>query len=192
MGQSAGFLRRIAVSLPGDPGMADAAVAAATGRDWASWKAHLDARGAESMAHAEIARLLRADGVPHWWSQMVTVGYERMIGRRTVGQTCTGTFAANVGKTFAGDKDAALAAWQALVCDRVEFAGAVTGEEPRVTSSENWRYWRVDLDNGSKVTIHFSDKPGGKTAIGVNHEKLGDAAAVDAAKAFWKGLFAGL
>lgn len=180
------------MTQPGDPGMADAAVAAATGRDWAGWQAHLDERGASAMPHAEIARMLRSDGVPHWWSQMVTVGYERMIGRRAMGQTCAGTFAANVSKTYPGDMDAALAAWQALVGDRVDFTGAVTGEEPRVTQSEKWRYWRVDLDNGSKVTVHFSDKPGGKTAIGVNHEKLADAAAVDAAKVFWKDLFADL
>ena len=54
--------------------MADAAVAAATGRDWAGWKDRLDSRGAADMPHAEIARLLHAEGVPHWWSQMVTVG----------------------------------------------------------------------------------------------------------------------
>ena len=175
-----------------DPGMADAPVTEATGRDWAGWKAHLDEAGAAGMSHAEIARLLKGEGVPAWWSQMVTVGYERMIGRREVGQTCAGTFAANASKTFPGDKDEALAAWQNLVGERTDFAGAVAGEEPRVTQSDNWRYWRVDLDNGSKVTVHFSDKAGGKSAIGVNHEKLADADAVAAAKAFWKGLFAEL
>lgn len=172
--------------------MADERVLEATGRDWAAWKAHLDATGAADMSHAEIAKTLRDEDVPHWWSQMVTVGYERMIGRREVGQTCAGTFAANVSKTFAGDKDDALAAWQDVVAGRVDYAGAVTGEEPRVTQSDKWRYWRVDLDNGTRVTVHFSDKAGGKSTIGVNHEKLVDADSVAEAKAFWKGLFAEL
>lgn len=176
----------------GDPGISDDAVTGATGHDWAHWKQVLDARGAAAMDHAAIVRMLATDGLGGWWSQMVTVGYERMIGRRAVGQTCAGSFAANVSKTFADDKDAALAAWSALVAERVDFAGAVTGEEPRITQSENWRYWRVDLDNGSKVTVHFSDKPGGKSTIGINHEKLADAAAVDAAKAFWKSLFSAM
>ena len=176
-----------------DPGMSDDAVMGGTGHDWAHWKRVLDARDASGMDHAAIVRTLVEDGLAPWWRQMVTVGYERMIGRREIGQTCAGSFAANVSKTFAGDKDAALAAWQTLVGERTDFAGAVTGEEPRITQSDNWRYWRVDLDNGSKVTVHFSDKPGGdKSAIGVNHEKLTDADAVTEAKVFWKSLFAQL
>ncbi len=63
-------------------GMSDDAVKAATGRDWAHWRRHLDAAGAAELAHIDIARLLYNDGVPGWWSQMVTVGYERKIGKR--------------------------------------------------------------------------------------------------------------
>jgi len=180
----------------GDPGMSDDAVAQATGRDWAAWKAHLDAAGAAEMDHAAIARSLKDLGVRPWWRQMVTVGYERMIGRRELGQTCAGTYAASASKTFAGDKDAALAAWQELVSERMQFAGATAAAEPRITRSEKWRYWRVDLDNGTRVTIGFSDKAGGRAgsraSIGVQHEKLADADAVGAAKAFWKDLLAQL
>lgn len=175
-----------------DAGMADERVLEATGRDWAAWRSYLDGKGAADMDHAAIARMLKSEGVKPWWSQMVTVGYERMIGRREVGQTCAGSYAANVSKTFAGEMDDALAAWQELVGERTDYAGAVAGEEPRVTQSEKWRYWRVDLDNGSKVTVHFSDKAGGKSTIGVNHEKLADADAVANAKLFWKDLFSAL
>ncbi len=175
-----------------DPGMSDAAVRAATGRDWAGWKAHLDAAGAAAMSHADIARSLKSEGVKPWWRQMVTVGYERMIGRREVGQTCAGSFAAGASRTVAGDKDSALARWQDINCESAEFAGALALQEPRVTQSEKWRYWRVDLDNGSRVTVGFSDKPKGKVGVGVNHEKLRDADEVSAAKAFWKELLAQL
>jgi hypothetical protein len=54
--------------------MHDAAVIKATGRSLPDWLATLDERGARTLPHKEIARLLRDDlGVPSWWSQMVTV-----------------------------------------------------------------------------------------------------------------------
>ncbi len=38
----------------------------------------LDRTGAKEMAHRDIATLLHEKyGVPEWWAQMVTVGYEQ-------------------------------------------------------------------------------------------------------------------
>ncbi len=71
-------------------GMSDQAVIAATGRDWSAWRIYVDACDARDKSHKEIARELSAAGVPGWWAQMVTVEYERMIGRRAVGQRCGG------------------------------------------------------------------------------------------------------
>ena len=172
--------------------MSDEAVLAATGRDWAGWRAFLDGESAADMPHADIAKMLGAIGVKPWWRQMVTVGYERMIGRREIGQTCAGSFAANASKTLSGEKDEALARWLELVEGRVEFAGALVTGEPRITRSEKWRYWRIGLDNGSRATLGFSGKPNGKSAVGVNHEKLANAQAAAQAKAFWKDLLAQL
>lgn len=172
--------------------MSDEAVLAATGRDWAGWRAFLDGEGAADLPHPVIARMLGALGVKPWWRQMVTVGYERMIGRRELRQTCAGDFAAAASRTIPGDKDAALLQWQALVEGRVEFAGEIAAAEPRITRSAKWRYWRVDLSDGSRVTVSFSDKTGGKAGVGVNHQKLGNPDAVNAAKLFWKELLAAL
>lgn len=119
-------------------GMSDEAVKAATGRDWAEWRTHLDAMGAAELAHIEIARLLSADGVPGWWSQMVTVGYERMIGKRALGQRCDGKFSASASRTVSGDKDDALAKWLLAVDGITEFDGAFAEEEPRQSQSPNW------------------------------------------------------
>lgn len=170
------------------PGMADEAVRAATGRDWAGWRALLDARGAAGLDHPEIARMVSAEGVPGWWSQMVTVGYERMIGRRAVGQRCDGDYAASASRTLPGGMDAAMARWRTAVEGCVEFAGALATDEPRVSETEKWRYWRVDLDDGSRVTVMASDKADGKALLAVNHDKLADGEAAAAAKAFWKAL----
>jgi len=50
---------------------------AKTGRTWSEWVELLDAMGATSMAHRDVARALHRDhDVPGWWAQMVTVGYE--------------------------------------------------------------------------------------------------------------------
>lgn len=190
MGCLAGAVLREAVMA--DAGMADERVLEATGRDWAGWNDHLDAQGAADMDHAAIARLLKAEGVKPWWSQMVTVGYERLIGRREVGQTCTGTFSANASRTIVGTMDSARDAWAALHAERAEYAGAVATCEPRLTESEKWRYWRVDLDDGSRVAVMFSDKSGGKVTVAVNHDKLSSIDEIAKAKAFWKPLLQAL
>lgn len=172
----------------GNPGMSDESVINNTGHDWAHWRGALDARGAREMDHSAIVKSLEADGIRPWWRQMITVGYERMIGRRELGQTCAGTFSANASRTITGTMDSAREAWAALNAERAEYAGVVAEGEPRLTESDKWRYWRVDLDDGSKVSVMFSEKPGGKTAVAVNHDKLGSADAIADAKAFWKPL----
>ncbi len=71
-----------------------------------------------------------------------------------------------------------------------EFDGAVAEEEPRLSQSPNWRYWKVNLDNGSKVDVVISDKAGGKATIGIGHEKLANSEAVARSKLFWKAFLA--
>lgn len=172
------------------PGMADEAVAAATGRDWAGWRALLDGEGAAGMAHTDIVPLVAAHGVDGWWGQTVTVGYERMIGRRAPGQRCAGDFAASASRTLTGDKDAAMARWRVLADGAVDFAGALAEGAPRLSETANWRYWKIDLEDGSRATVMASDKADGKALLLVDHEKLGDAEAAARAKAFWKDMLA--
>src|SRR5262249_32096312 len=94
------------------PNMSDAAVKAKTGKDWAGWFGALDRAGAAQVAHRDIAELLNdRHGVPGWWSQMVTVEYERARGRRARHQT-TGGYQVAVSKTVATSLDD-LYAWTA-------------------------------------------------------------------------------
>src|SRR3982751_1111132 len=67
-------------------GMTDAAVKKATGRNWAQWVRLLDAEKSAQKPHREIAKSVSSIGTPDWWSQMVTVGYERIRGLRDRGQ----------------------------------------------------------------------------------------------------------
>ena len=51
--------------------------------------------------HSEIAKLLSTTyKVPSWWTQMVTVGYERLKGLRARGQRRDGTYEAGKSRTF--------------------------------------------------------------------------------------------
>ncbi|RJF86028.1 hypothetical protein [Sphingomonas cavernae] len=164
----------------------DEAIAAATGRTWPEWRQLLDGIDAAKLSHKDIAAKLHSEhGVPGWWSQMLTVEYERAIGRRVIGQTCTGDFSAAATRTLPGDKDAAIAAWRAAVAGMDTFDGVPFAGPPRESSTEKWRYWRVDLADGTKVTAMGSDKAPGKAGLAVNHDKLADADAVARWKGYW-------
>ena len=70
---------------------ADAALIRATGHGYNHWFRLLDAWDATSHNHTEIARWLASEhGVPGWWTQAITVGYERARGLRAVGQQASG------------------------------------------------------------------------------------------------------
>ncbi len=67
-------------------GMSDDAVNRRTGRTWAQWVRVLDAVREPEKTHREIAQHVSSLGTPDWWSQTVTVGYERIRGLRDRGQ----------------------------------------------------------------------------------------------------------
>jgi hypothetical protein len=147
----------------------DAKVHAKTGRSLGAWFAVLDGRGARDLPHKDIARLLQGDyGVPGWWSQSVTVEYEKHIGRRETGQSQSGEYEGTATRSLPGTMDEVLDGWVARLpaepgaaFDGVAFAG-----EPSVSKTEKWRYWRVSLTDGSRVTVTISEKPGGAAKAG--------------------------
>ncbi len=171
--------------------MDDAAVIRATGRAWSDWYAILDGRGARSLRHASIARLLREEyGVPAWWSQSVTVEYEKHIGRRETGQRESGEFTASASRTVAGTPDEVFERWLALAHDgdgEIALDGVLLEEEPGISRTEKWRYWRARLADGSKATVSVTAKRGGEASVvGVEHGGLRGRAEADRWKAFWR------
>ena len=81
--------------------VSDAAIAARTGRTWAEWIVALDGAGARDLSHTAIAELVHGRfGVGDWWAQSVTVGYERLTGKRANLQKADG-FAASGSLTVA-------------------------------------------------------------------------------------------
>src|ERR1051325_11063564 len=68
-------------------GMADDKVKKATGCNWERWGYALDRVEAHTWPHRQIAEYIREKyKTPSWWTQTVTVGYERIKGLRARGQ----------------------------------------------------------------------------------------------------------
>lgn len=170
-----------------------AGIEATSGIPWSEWTAYLDDAGAEKLHHADIAKLTyqkMPQDVPNrgWWAQGVAIAYEHERGLRVPGQASDGKYAASVSKTFPGDKDAALLRWMDIVADREEFDDVPLEEEPTTSSTEKWRYWRVKLADGTRVTVTISDKPRGKSTVAIQHAKLEAEADIAPWKAVWKDL----
>lgn len=162
-------------------GIGDAAVLRATGRDWKTWRELLDAAGARKLTHAEIAVLVHTKyGVGDWWSQMVTVGYEQLVGLRQKyqkpgGYSVSGSrvIAVPVERLFAAfDQDKQRRKW---IVDEIVVRKATPNKSMRITWS----------DGKSSVNVNFYAKPGGRSSVQVEHEKLASAAAAGRMKKFW-------
>ncbi len=165
----------------------DDAIAAATGRPWAAWRTLLDQAGAADLSHTDIARRLHEQhGVAGWWAQNLTVRFEQEIGRRVPGQGCDGAFQASASATRDGDLDAVFAAWIAHIGEPAELDGVVLEEPPATSATEKCRYWRARLDDGGRVAVHFSRKGPDRVLVGVSHDKLASAEAVERWRSFWR------
>jgi hypothetical protein len=165
-----------------DLGVSDAKITQATGCDWATWIYVLDRWGAKDRTHTEIARHLGSSyDVTGWWAQTITVGYERARGMRAPHQRPDG-FAVGVSKTFRADTDT-LRPWFADARRRSRWIerGALTA---RPTRTE--RNLRFDTTSGGRVAVSFDAKPGGKTTVAIQHERLTSAADVEPTRAWWK------
>ncbi len=170
------------------PELAEERVREATGHGWDEWCELIEAWPGSSDGHAAVAAWLHAEhGVDPWWAQGVTVGWERITGRRQPGQMADGTFTANASRRVEVDAPTLRAA---LLDDaaRTRLLGGVASTlRSRATSTS----LRFGLEVGVAL-IAMDPLPDGRTAVTVAHEKLPSAAEVATAKAFWAGWLASL
>src|SRR5688572_12017177 len=167
----------------------DEAIQKATGKTWAEWFAILDAAGARNMTHREITHWLYEQGYTEsMWGQCVAIGYEQAMGRREVGQDCYGQYFATGRRIFDGTLDSVLERWVAGTASMTTFGTASLAAPPKTSATAKWRYWRASLDDGSKVNVNISHTSGGRVLLQIDHRNVGNKAAVDAWKAYWKEL----
>jgi len=166
-------------------GMSDAVIKEKTGCAWEKWVKSLDYHGADRMSHREIAQLVSEKyKVPSWWTQTVTVGYERIKGIRARGQRRDGTFEATKSKTFNVSVDKLFDAWTVarnrnrwLKDARVKLRGATKNKYARLD-------WSGDGGN-TIVSIGVLTKGKAKSAVSVQHPNLPDKETATRMKAYW-------
>jgi hypothetical protein len=155
-----------------------------TGKGWREWFRILDAWGAKGHKHGEIATYLMAEhGVPGWWAQTLTIGYERSRGMRAKYQTLGGSFQVSVSKTFPiGVGKLFKAFTQAPQRNRWLERGTL-----RVRTTRKDLSARFDFrDGNSRVVAFFDPKERKKTTVTVQHELLPSAAAVEEMRGMWR------
>jgi uncharacterized protein YndB with AHSA1/START domain len=166
-----------------EPPVADEKVTEATGRGWQAWFTLLDEWGAVHRTHTEIARWLReTHQVAGWYSQSITVGYERARGLRAPGERADGfaagasrTIAVPVARLFEAFEDAAL---------RERWLPEAALRPRTATAPKSARY---DWEDGStRVIVGFDDLGQAKSRVALSHERLPDADTAGEMKAWWR------
>ena len=165
-------------------GMSDASVNKRTGRTWAQWVRALDAAGASKKTHPEIAKYVSSLGTPDWWSQTVTVGYERIRGLRDRGQQRGGGYEASKSRTFPVPVGVLFEAFA-----NARQRGRWLPVKVAVRSATAPKRMRVTWDDDTVVVFEFTSKGSGKSAVAVGHTKLPNKSAAVTLKKAWSGYF---
>jgi hypothetical protein len=163
-------------------GMADAIVKEKTGRDWADWVTTLDKHEAERMEHGKIASLVKGTyKVADWWSQMVTVGYERIKGLRARGQRRDGSYEASKSKTFNVPVKTLFDAWN----DASKRKRWLQADGVRVRTATSPKSMRLGMSDGGIVAVWFMPKGTAKSSVALAHTKLPDVETAKRMKMYW-------
>ena len=163
-------------------GMSDARINQQTGHGWQEWVRLLDAAGAATMAHRDIARIVHDKfGVADWWSQTVTVGYERLKGLRDRGQRRGGSYEASKSKTFDVPIASLFAAW-ADDATRRRWVDAAATSVRTATPSKSMR---LQWPDGTIVAAWFTAKGARRSNVALAHTKLPSKHAMEQSKTAW-------
>lgn len=176
----------IAPSPPPDhaalAGMSDSTIKKNTGRAWAEWVEILDGHGAPTMPHGEIASIVHTRyDVSGWWSQSVTVGYERIKGLRARGQRRDGSYEASKSRTFNVAVDILFDAW----ADAKKRRRWLPDPGVKIRTATASKSMRIAWSDGTIVAVGFYPKGKGKSSVAVQHTKLPDRETADRLKQLW-------
>lgn len=177
-----------------DADIADDAVVKATGADWGTWMERLKPH--HELDHTARVKALCADhpDLDLWWSQMITVEYERRHGLRVVGQTCAGDFQVSCSKTVPWDRAECLERFVSTPflqgADWTPGSVWETGQarvQVRRVDDQVVRWFWHDEDGKSTVTVDFwPTKSGDKMQVRFMHAELASLEARDKYRARWK------
>jgi uncharacterized protein YndB with AHSA1/START domain len=165
-------------------GQTDANVRQNTGKGWREWLPILDAWGAKERKHGVIVTyLIQEWGVPGWWAQTITTGYERSRGKRAKYQTVAGSFQVSVSKTFPIGVGKLFKAFTQAPQRRAWLQPGML----KVRTTRKDLSARFDFGDGtSRVVAYFDPKDRRKTTVTVMHELLPSASSVEEMRGMWK------
>lgn len=163
-------------------GITDDAVSKSTGRNWSEWVRLLDREGAADRPHREITQLVSTSGVSDWWSQMVTVGYERIRGLRAIGQRRGGLYEATKSRTFSVPIGALFEAFADESARRRWLDAHVS-----IRTARRDKSMRLTWEDDTIVAVGFLPKGPSKSMVAIQHQKLPSRSAADAMKNAWTG-----
>jgi hypothetical protein len=163
-------------------GMSDATIKAKTGCTWERWVRALDHAGAHEWSHRAIADYVHQKyKVPGWWTQAVTVGYERIKGLRAIGQRRGGEYEASKSKVIAAPLGRLYRAFHDARTRR-RWLGDV---KLTVRTATPEKSMRVTWPDATSVELYFVGKGSAKSQVVVQHRKLADKPSADRMKAYW-------
>jgi len=163
-------------------GMSDAVVKEKTGCQWDRWVKALDHHGAAELPHREIVDLVQKKyKVGDWWSQMVTVGYERIKGLRARGQRRDGSYEATKSRTF----NVPIAALHHAFADGTVRRRWLDESGVKVRTSIPPKSIRLGFADGSIVAVGFIAKGDGKSSAALSHAKLRSKDEAEKVKKVW-------
>lgn len=184
----------------------DAAVLKATGHDWQYWFAVLDNAGAKNMTHKEIVQMLADKKLikSSWWCQQVTVVYEKVRGKRVLGETADAGFQIGVSKSIAVEPEKAWnylisAAGRKLWLGEVDQLSLEKGAKGTTTAGLEYeirsvqpgkmirlRWQPAGFQDFTVLQLRTEKGKTGKTVIGFHHEKLAGAKMRTEMKKHWQ------
>lgn len=178
------LLKKRTVDYADAAGMSDASVKDATGCNWERWVRTLDRAGAANKSHREIAKLVAFFGTTSWWTQMVTVGYERIRGLRERGQLRSGGYQISRSRTF---NVPVGRLFEAFISRRLCGRWLPSGVTLRSMTAD--KRVRLGWGDGTQAVVGFTSKGPAKAVAAVQHEKLPDREKADAMKKAWGEYF---
>ena len=163
-------------------GFSDKTIKEKTGCTWDRWVPLLDYLGADTMSHREIAALVNTKfKIDGWWSQAVTIGYERIKRRRAIGQRLDGKYEAAKSRTFNVPVAVLFSSW----ADSRKRRRWMNGTKVTLRTATSPKSVRLGMADGTIVAAWFMDKGNGRSAVSLAHMKLPDKLTADRVKQFW-------
>lgn len=163
------------------PEVSDDAVRAATGRGWNEWCDLIEASPVGEADHPAIAtHVADHHDLDGWWAQSVTVGFERITGRRLPYQQPDGTFTANRSATVTTDPDAL----RAMLLDPDGRADLFPDQTTDLRSRPGSKNVRIGLDAGV-AEISLAPRDDGRVRITIQHQRLPSFDEVEPTKQWW-------